>query len=100
MNHKNVRFFASLGLVLATLLFCTTPTHLFAQTVSGTILGVVTDQQGAVIGKAEVSARSLDTGAIRKTISGDNGEYRITSIPARSYEISVTAPRFQTAVPS
>jgi hypothetical protein len=99
MNHKNRRCL-SFSLLLAAVLLCTTPAHLCAQTVSGTILGVVTDQQGAVIGKAEVSARSLDTGAIRKTISEDNGEYRITSIPAGSYEVSVTAPGFKTEVRS
>src|SRR6185369_14312035 len=83
--------------VAAGLLFVT-PLSVDAQTVSGTILGLVQDQQGGAIGKAEISARSLDTGAIRKTTSEDNGEYRIASIPAGAYEISVTAPGFKTDV--
>src|SRR6202030_506688 len=86
--------------VLAVIFWGVSSTPLRAQTVGGTILGIVQDQQGGAIGKAEVSARSLDTGAIRKTISDDNGEYRITSIPAGSYEISVTAPGFKTEVRS
>src|SRR5712691_696492 len=79
---------------------CMNPVGLHAQTVSGTILGLVQDQQGGAIGKAEVSARSLDTGAIRKTTSEDNGEYRIAGIPAGSYEITITAPGFKTEVRS
>src|ERR1044071_7819540 len=73
-------------------------TLLDAHAVNGTILGIVQDQQGGAIGKAEVSARSLDTGAVRKTTAEDNGEYRITSVPAGSYEVTVTAPGFKTEV--
>src|ERR1700724_1415893 len=73
---------------LASIGLSTNPTPLHAQTVSGTILGVVQDQQGAVIAKADVSARNLETGAVRKTVSDDNGAYRISSVPAGSYEVN------------
>ena len=86
--------------VLAASFLCVNPERLHAQAVNGTILGIVQDQQGGAIGKAEVTARSLDTGAIRKTTSEDNGEYRIASIPAGSYEVSITAPGFKTEVRS
>src|SRR3954466_3410532 len=82
------------------MLCCISAPSLQGQAVNGTILGIVQDQQGGAIGKAEVTARSLDTGAIRKTTSEDNGEYRIASVPAGSYEISVTAPGFKTEVRS
>src|SRR6202162_3438007 len=82
------------------ILAAVSPMSLRAQAVNGTILGIVQDQQGGAIGKAEVTARSLDTGVIRKTTSEDNGEYQITSIPAGSYEISITAPGFKTDVRS
>src|ERR1700693_4669758 len=88
------------GFVLPVIFWGVSSTRLRAQTVGGTILGIVQDQQGGAIGKAEVSARSLDTGAIRKTTSEDNGEYRIPGIPAGSYEISLTAPGFKTEVRS
>jgi len=89
-----------IGFTLVAVCWCLNPALLRAQTVSGTILGLVQDQQGGAIGKAEVSARSLDTGAIRKTTSEDNGEYRIASVPAGSYELSITAPGFKTEVRS
>src|SRR5947209_18466518 len=76
------------------------PSLLHAQTVSGTILGTVQDQQGAVIGKANVSAKSLDTGAVRTATADDSGNYRIVSVPAGSYEVSATAPGFKTEVRS
>src|SRR6478672_8375471 len=96
MGNHSFRLVVWIGFVLA----AASPAWLHAQTVSGTILGLVQDPQGGAIGKAEVSARSLDTGAIRKTTSEDNGEYRITSIPAGSYEISIAAPGFKTDVRS
>src|SRR3954471_19665883 len=100
MKHRNVRYFMCAGLVLATALLGMFAAELRAQTVNGTILGIVQDQQGGAIGKAEVTARSLDTGVIRKTTSADNGEYRITSVPAGSYEVSISAPGFKTDVRS
>src|SRR5262245_48190052 len=71
---------------------------LSAQAVSGTILGTVTDQQGAVVGKATVSAKSTDTGVTRTATTDDAGSYRIVSVPAGTYEITVTAQGFKTEV--
>jgi hypothetical protein len=76
------------------------PASLSAQTVSGTILGQIQDQQGAAIGKAEVSARNLETGAVRTATADDTGAYRITSVPAGSYEVSASIAGFKTEVRS
>ena len=100
MVNYTHRLILLVGFVLAAGYWCVNPESLHAQAVGGTILGLVQDQQGGAIGKAEISARSLDTGAIRKTTSEDNGEYRIPSIPAGAYEISITAPGFKTDVRS
>src|SRR4029079_19498145 len=88
----------SVTFALAAICLCAIVSPLSAQTVSGTILGVVQDQQGAAIPKVDVSARHLETGAIRKATSGDNGEYRISSVPAGAYEITASAPGFKTEV--
>src|SRR5882762_1637277 len=97
VNHSS-RLVFFISFALAASYWCVNPAGLHAQTVSGTILGLVQDQQGGAIGKAEVSARSLDTGVTRKTTTEDNGEYRIASVPAGAYEISITAPGFKTEV--
>ena len=99
MRNHSVRSMMS-GLSFILLFLCASSEFLPAQTVSGTILGVVQDQQGGNIPKAEVSARSLDTGAVRKTTSDENGEYRITGVPAGSYEVTTAVSGFKTEVRS
>src|SRR6266446_6204955 len=99
VNH-NSRLVLFIRFALAASYWCLFPASLQAQTVSGTILGQIQDQQGAAIGKAEITARSLDTGAIRKTTSEDNGTYQITSVPAGSYEVTATVTGFKTEVRS
>ena len=76
------------------------PAPLPAQTVTGTILGEVQDQQGAAIGRAKVSTRNVETGAVRETIAEDNGTYRITSVPSGSYEVTASVAGFKTEVRS
>src|SRR5437867_8703626 len=66
-----------------------------AQTLNGTILGLIQDQQGAVVARAEVTARNLETGAVRKTYADDNDSYRIFSIPAGPYEVTASFPGSQ-----
>ena len=78
--------------------FLAVTASLVAQTVSGTILGTVQDQQGAVIPSAEVSTRNLETGAVRKVNTDGNGNYRVPSVQAGSYEVSATANGFRTEV--
>src|SRR6266446_3115324 len=99
VNHTS-RLVLFSSFALAASYWFANPTSLDAQTVSGTILGQVQDQQGAAIGKAEITARSLDTGAIRKTVADDTGTYRITSVPAGSYEVSASIAGFKTEVRS
>src|ERR1700719_3143242 len=91
---------ASARFALAALYFSLNSAPLPAQTVSGTILGQIQDQQGAAIGKAEITARSLDTGGIRKTTADDSGVYQITSVPASSYEVTASITGFKTEVRS
>src|ERR1700686_2899192 len=99
VDHSS-RLVLFISFALAGTYWCFNPSDLLAQTVSGTILGVVQDQQGAVIAKAEVSARNLDTGAVRTALSDDNGTYRISSVPAGPYEVSAAAAGFKTEVRS
>src|SRR5712691_3175799 len=84
--------------VMCTSLVLAAMYSLRAQTVSGTILGLIQDQQGAVVAKTEVTARNLETGAVRKTNTDDNGTYRIFSVPAGPYEVSASAAGFKTEV--
>ena len=71
---------------------------LHGQTVSGTILGTVADQQGAILAGVEVTARNAETGAVRRAATEGTGAYRITSVPAGTYEVSISASGFKTEV--
>src|SRR5712692_3374112 len=98
VGNNSSRVVMLLSLALAAMYWCVSPAALRAQTVSGTILGLIQDQQGAVVSKTEVTARNLETGAVRKTNADDNGTYRIFSVPAGPYEVSASAAGFKTEV--
>jgi hypothetical protein len=100
MSQNRGRWSVLLAFALAASYLCVHVSSLQAQTVSGTILGQIQDQQGAAIGKVEVSARNLDTGAVRTATTDDAGAYRITSVPAGSYEVSAAIAGFKTEVRS
>lgn len=86
--------------IIVALCFFLNVSKLNAQTVNGTLLGTVRDQQGAVIPNAAVSARSLETGAVREGVTDGSGAYRISSVPAGPYEVSASARGFKREVHS
>src|ERR1700687_1881485 len=97
IRQKWVNF---LSLALAVCFLSLSAVSVQAQTLYGTIQGQVQDQQGAAIGKAEVTVRNLETGAIRKVNANDSGAYQVTSIPPGSYEVTASIAGFKTDVRS
>src|SRR5450755_4397474 len=61
------------------------------------ITGTVMDNTGAVIGNCQLEVKNLATSAIRSTPTNAQGNYSIPSLPVGSYEITISAPGFQTA---
>jgi hypothetical protein len=55
--------------------------------VSATLSGEVTDQSGAAVTAASVTAKNLDTGAVRSTITDGVGRYKVFSLPLGKYEV-------------
>jgi len=71
-----------------------------AQT-SGTITGTITDESGAVISGATVTITNVGTGVVARTITtGSAGIYVAEALPVGTYQVSVAASGFQTAVSS
>lgn len=68
------------------------------QAVYGTFLGTVQDQQGALVPDAPVSAKNLETGVVRSTITDRNGGYRIPNMLPGSYQVTASANGFRTEV--
>ena len=67
----------------------------YGQQITATIVGIVTDQQDAVIGAASVKATNVATGFTRSVPTNGIGEYRIDYLPVGGYSVEVTATGFQ-----
>jgi hypothetical protein len=55
--------------------------------VSAILSGTVADQSGAMISAAAVTAKNVDTGAVRSTVTDSEGHYQFFSLPVGNYEI-------------
>src|SRR5215467_10976007 len=84
----------SLGIVLS---FAVPPVRA-QSTSSGTVSGMVTDQQGAVVPGADVTLTDTATSASRKTTTNDSGRYTFVNVAPGIYDISVSRTGFQRAV--
>lgn len=71
---------------------------LHAQEAGGTVVGRVTDPNNGAVANASVSIKNVGTGVDRAATTTDDGEYTVPNLIPGSYEISVTAPGFSTAV--
>ena len=71
-----------------------------AQTSNGTVVGIITDTTGGAIVGATVTIVSADTGAVRTTLTNQEGNFRIESVLPGVYNVSATAPGFQTTIHS
>src|SRR3989442_1512697 len=69
-----------------------------AQTVTGTILGVVTDPSGAVIPGASIVATNPATGFSRSANSDGEGNYRITFLSLGTYRVEARSTGFERTV--
>jgi outer membrane receptor protein involved in Fe transport len=65
-----------------------------AQTVTATLRGTVSDEQGAPLPGATVSARNVDTNQVRSVTTGSLGQYFLPNLPAGSYEATAEMPQF------
>src|SRR5215203_3842551 len=69
-----------------------------AQTSRGTVSGVVTDPNGAVITGAEVTITNADTTVSRSTVTNGEGIYRFEAVDPGNYSVKITAANFGTVV--
>ena len=67
----------------------------FAQQTTGSITGRVTDQQGAAVPGATVTAKSGTTGFVRTETSDAEGIYRLNALPVGRYDVTAELSGFQ-----
>jgi hypothetical protein len=70
---------------------CTLPS---AAQVTASLSGTITDPSGAAVPSAMVTARNVNTGAIRTDLTDATGRYQILSLPVGEYELSVKKQGF------
>src|ERR1700761_1619360 len=88
------------ALILCILSVFGSGTRAWAQEVTATINGLVTDPAGRVVPNATVAAKDLDRGTVWPAKSNDAGFYSISHLPVGRYEVRITAPGFQAALES
>src|ERR1700683_4361353 len=89
MTTKTFGYLA--GCLLAALLYSSVA---LAQTVTGSISGQVTDQSGAVIVGATVTAENVGTSVSTSTKTNASGVYTIRFLPVGTYTVTVEANGF------
>jgi len=84
---------------LCFLLFATVfPQMAFGQAEQGTITGVVTDDTGAAVPGAKLTARELATQTVSNTTTNGRGYYTLPYLAPGTYEVSAEATGFSNTV--
>lgn len=90
------------SLLLAVLFSLTTvllaTTGAFAQEVTASIVGTITDPSGAPIKGATVVATDTNRGTVWTSKTNDSGSYSLVRLPISNYSVKVTAEGFDTAL--
>jgi hypothetical protein len=81
-------------MMLAVVVSCFAATAPGQDITSGSIQGIVTDEQGAVVPGATVEARNVATNFTRTFTTDDEGRYTLLSLPSGTYVVSVTKQGF------
>ena len=70
----------------------------YAQAVTGTVLGTVEDSSGAVIPNVKVTLTEVQTGISHTTQTNGSGNYTFPDLPEGNYSVTVEAPGFKREV--
>ncbi len=95
MQEKSLRSLSVFAVILACSLL------LSAQNTTGDIRGIVHDPSGAVVPNATVQIRNMGQDAVVRVLTtGADGSYAAALLPVGRYEITVSAPGFETLTAS
>src|SRR3981189_610606 len=71
-------------------------TNLPAQSIYGTLTGIVSDPSGAVVAGASIKLRDQQSGSQRDTTTNSDGYYTFASVPPGAYQLTIVASGFET----
>lgn len=69
----------------------------FAQYDTGSIVGIVHDQSGAVVAGASVKVTNTKTGRVYEVTTGSEGNYEVPGLPAGPYQVEAQKAGFKVA---
>jgi hypothetical protein len=81
--------------VMASCAFLLVGRHLYAQAVSGTIVGTVTDPGGAAVTNAQVTIVLTGQQTTYNTVTNESGNFTEPDLPSGTYTVTVAAPGFK-----
>src|SRR5208337_221670 len=93
--ETGLRWRTCLAVLFVAMLAIVWPQTAFSQQVSGTISGFVTDQTGAAIPGATVTATNVQTGVATTRNTENSGLYLLLNLIPGTYSVTVTATGFQ-----
>jgi hypothetical protein len=70
--------------------------NLAAQSIYGTITGIVSDPSQAVVAGAALKLRDQQSGSQRETVTNTDGYFTFSSVPPGAYQLTVVAKGFET----
>ncbi len=92
------RFCRLLSICLALIIPATSGLqHAWAQEVTASITGTVSDPSGAAVANANITATSVERGIAYTAVSNDSGLYRISQLPVGSYSLRAEKSGFSVA---
>ena len=86
-------------LIVAAAVVCLVGVGAFAQSNQGTITGTISDPAAAVVPGAQIEVKNTATDVVYRGGTSATGNY-VLSVPAGTYQISVSAPGFKNFVES
>ena len=97
MNFRHGTFiYVVKAVAFAAMLLTLMPRVMQGQVATADVVGTVTDPSGAVVAKATVTIKNVDTGITRTAPTNANGEYLFTYLQVGTYQVSIEATGFRT----
>src|SRR5262245_44810114 len=93
--HKHLSGIRVMSIAPVLAFLMSAATLVLAQVTTGSLQGVIFDQNKSVIAGATVRVTNTETGQSRETQSNDQGFYRVTNlIPGNRYQVEISATGF------
>jgi hypothetical protein len=98
MNAATVGARRALAVMLACLTYFTAPPRALAQVDTGSIVGTVSDQTGAVLPGVTMTVTNLSTRQTRTVVTGSDGRYQVPGLQPATYSVAAELAGFTSVV--